>query len=77
MERSGKLRSRRRVANAHSPSKQFQKILQKQGFKFKLNTKVTGADVSGETVKLHVEAAKGGKEETVSRANICGTFTDG
>lgn len=49
--------------------KQFQRILQKQGFKFKLNTKVTGADVSGETVKLHVEAAKGGKEETVSVAS--------
>jgi len=48
--------------------KQFQRILQKQGFKFKLNTKVTGADVSGETVKLNVEAAKGGKEETVSVA---------
>jgi dihydrolipoamide dehydrogenase len=46
--------------------KQFQKILQKQGLKFKLNTKVMGADVSGETVKLKVEAAKGGKEETVS-----------
>jgi len=48
--------------------KQFQRILQKQGFKFKLNTKVMGADVSGETVKLNVEAAKGGKEETVSVA---------
>lgn len=47
-------------------SKQFQRILQKQGFKFKLNTKVVGADVSGEMVKLNVEAAKGGKEETVS-----------
>jgi dihydrolipoamide dehydrogenase len=40
--------------------------LQKQGFKFKLNTKVVGADTTGETVKLKVEAAKGGKEETVS-----------
>jgi dihydrolipoamide dehydrogenase len=44
--------------------------LQKQGFKFKLNTKVVGADVSGETVKLNVEAAKGGKEETVSRLEV-------
>ncbi|NXD32571.1 DLDH protein, partial [Spelaeornis formosus] len=45
--------------------KQFQRILQKQGFKFKLNTKVVGADTTGETVKLKVEAAKGGKEETI------------
>lgn len=47
--------------------KQFQKILQKQGLKFKLNTKVISADTAGETIKLKVEAAKGGKEETVSR----------
>ena len=46
--------------------KQFQKILQKQGLKFKLNTKVLGAEQDGETIKLKVEAAKGGKEETVS-----------
>ena len=46
-------------------SKQTQKILQKQGMKFMLNTKVTKGDASGDTVKLHVEAAKGGKEETV------------
>ena len=45
--------------------KQFQKILQKQGLKFKLNTKVLGAERDGETVKLKVDAAKGGKEETV------------
>lgn len=48
-------------------SKQTQKILGKQGMKFKLNTKVTKGDDSGELVKLNVEAAKGGKEETVSR----------
>jgi L-2-hydroxyglutarate oxidase LhgO len=45
--------------------KSFQKILQKQGLKFKLNTKVIGAERDGETVKLKVDAAKGGKEETV------------
>ncbi|KAI9722864.1 MAG: dihydrolipoamide dehydrogenase precursor [Chrysothrix sp. TS-e1954] len=44
-------------------SKQTQKILTKQGMKFKLNTKVTNGDDSGEGVKLSVEAAKGGKEE--------------
>jgi dihydrolipoamide dehydrogenase len=47
-------------------SKSFQKILQKQGFKFKLNTKVVGAEVEGDVVKLKVDSAKGGKEETVS-----------
>lgn len=47
-------------------SKMTQKILGKQGMKFKLNTKVTSGDDSGETLKLEVEAAKGGKKETVS-----------
>jgi dihydrolipoamide dehydrogenase len=47
-------------------SKSAQKILKKQGIDFKLNTKVMGGDASGEKVKLQVEAAKGGKEETVS-----------
>lgn len=47
-------------------SKATQKILKKQGIDFKLNTKVMGGDASGEKVKLEVEAAKGGKQETVS-----------
>lgn len=47
-------------------SKQSQKILKKQGIDFKLNTKVLGGDTTGETVKLEVDAAKGGKPETVS-----------
>ncbi|TKA79662.1 Dihydrolipoyl dehydrogenase, mitochondrial [Cryomyces minteri] len=46
-------------------SKNMQKILTKQGLKFKLNTKVTKGEDSGEDVKIHVEAAKGGKEETL------------
>lgn len=46
-------------------SKAAQKILKKQGIDFKLNTKVMGGDDSGDKVKLQVEAAKGGKEETV------------
>lgn len=49
-------------------SKMSQKILTKQGMKFKLNTKVLSGDTSGENVKLEVEAAKGGKQETVSQA---------
>ncbi len=48
-------------------SKTTQKILQKQGMKFKLNTKVLSGDDSGEGIKLDVEASKGGKKETVSR----------
>lgn len=47
-------------------AKQSQKILKKQGIEFKLNTKVVDGDKSGETVKLNVDAAKGGKPETVS-----------
>lgn len=46
-------------------SKATQKILTKQGMKFKLNTKVMKGEESGENIKLSVEAAKGGKEETV------------
>ena len=50
-------------------SKTAQRILTKQGIKFKLNTKVLSGDDSGEGVKLEVEAAKGGKQETVSVAS--------
>ncbi|KAI9643419.1 dihydrolipoamide dehydrogenase precursor [Ciborinia camelliae] len=46
-------------------AKSSQKILKKQGIDFKVNTKVMGGDVSGEKVKLSLEAAKGGKEETL------------
>ncbi|KAF2115477.1 hypothetical protein BDV96DRAFT_575552 [Lophiotrema nucula] len=46
-------------------SKLTQKLLTKQGMKFKLNTKVTAGDDSGASVKVNVEAAKGGKEEVL------------
>ena len=46
-------------------SKSFQKILTKQGLKFKLNTKVMGASRSGDSIQVQIEAAKGGKQETV------------
>ena len=46
-------------------SKQTQKILSRQGMKFKLQTKVLGGDANGEGVKLEVEAVKGGKKERV------------
>ncbi|EXJ95587.1 dihydrolipoyl dehydrogenase [Capronia coronata CBS 617.96] len=46
-------------------AKQAQKILAKQGIKFKTNTKVLKGDASGDGVKLDLEAAKGGKNETI------------
>ncbi|KAH7349114.1 hypothetical protein BKA66DRAFT_576007 [Pyrenochaeta sp. MPI-SDFR-AT-0127] len=46
-------------------AKQSQKLLTKQGLKFKLNTKVTAGEVHDAGVKVSVEAAKGGKEETL------------
>ncbi|KAB0798824.1 hypothetical protein PPYR_06704 [Photinus pyralis] len=39
-------------------SQSFQKILEKQGLKFKLGTKVTGATKSGSTIKVSVEDVK-------------------
>ena len=51
-------------------AKQSQKILSKPGMKFKLNTKVVKGDASGDIVKLDVEAAKGGKAETLE-AEVC------
>jgi dihydrolipoamide dehydrogenase len=46
-------------------AKNIQKTLTKQGIKFKLNTKVVEGDDSAADVKIKVEAAKGGKEETL------------
>ena len=43
----------------------FQKILAKQGLKFKLGTKVTGAKVTNTGVTLTAEPAKGGTAETI------------
>jgi len=45
--------------------KQFQKLLAKQGLKFKLNTKVLSAEKREGKVYLQAEPAKGGAEETV------------
>ena len=50
-------------------AKAFQRALTKQGFKWKLGFKCNKAEVEGDTVKLHVEAAKDGKQETLE-ANI-------
>jgi len=42
-------------------AKQFQRMLEKQGFSFKLGTKVTAVDTSGKTLKITVEPAKEGE----------------
>ncbi|RAI37867.1 dihydrolipoyl dehydrogenase [Rhodoplanes roseus] len=46
-------------------AKQFQRILQKQGFSFRLATKVTGIDTSGARLKATVEPAAGGEAATI------------
>jgi dihydrolipoamide dehydrogenase len=46
-------------------AKQFQRILEKQGFAFKLGAKVTGIETSGTTLVAQVEPAAGGKAETL------------
>ncbi|KAF9560812.1 dihydrolipoyl dehydrogenase [Agrocybe pediades] len=46
-------------------SKQFQRMLQKQGLKFKLNTKVLSAEKKDGKVFLEAEPAKGGSAETL------------
>ena len=45
-------------------AKQFQRILERQGFAFKLGAKVTGIDTSGKMLSAQVEPAAGGKSET-------------
>jgi dihydrolipoamide dehydrogenase len=46
-------------------AKQFQRILEKQGFSFKLGAKVTGVDTSGKTLSAKIEPAAGGTAETL------------
>ena len=46
-------------------AKQFQRILEKQGFAFKLGAKVTAVDTSGKTLKATIEPAAGGTAETL------------
>ena len=45
--------------------KTFERVLGKQGIKFRLSTKVTAADTEGDTVKLTLEPAKGGAAQTI------------
>ena len=46
-------------------ARQFQRILEKQGFKFKLGAKVTSVNTSGKTLAAKVEPAAGGASETL------------
>ncbi|MGH6715642.1 MAG: dihydrolipoyl dehydrogenase [Bradyrhizobium sp.] len=46
-------------------ARQFQRILEKQGFAFKLSAKVTAIDTSGKTPVAKVEPAAGGAAETL------------
>jgi dihydrolipoamide dehydrogenase len=46
-------------------TRHFQRALARQGLKFRLGSKVAGADTSGSGVVLTVEPAKGGAAETV------------
>jgi dihydrolipoamide dehydrogenase len=46
-------------------AKQFQRLLQKQGFAFRLSTKVTGVAKDGKALKVTLEPAAGSAAETV------------
>lgn len=46
-------------------SKAIQRLLQKQGMKFKLNTKVMGGDVGSSSISVNIEGAKDGKTDSV------------
>ncbi len=46
-------------------SKQFQRMLKKQGFEFKLGAKVTGVEKTKDGLKVAVEPAKGGEGESL------------
>nr|CAI5860290.1 unnamed protein product [Callosobruchus analis] len=53
-------------------AKTFQRILQKQGLKFKLSTKVTGATKEGSVIKVNIEDAKDpDKKETCEVLLVC------
>ncbi|HSZ11551.1 MAG TPA: dihydrolipoyl dehydrogenase [Rhizomicrobium sp.] len=45
--------------------KQFQRILQKQGMKFQLSTKVVGVAKTGDCLRVTVEPAAGGAQSTI------------
>ncbi|HEV2867411.1 MAG TPA: dihydrolipoyl dehydrogenase [Allosphingosinicella sp.] len=50
--------------------KEANRIFKKQGFEFRLSTKVTGAEKNGSGVTLTVEPAKGGAAETIEATHV-------
>jgi dihydrolipoamide dehydrogenase len=46
-------------------SRQFQRMLEKQGIEFKMSAKVTGVDKSGKGAKITFEPVKGGEAQTI------------
>jgi dihydrolipoamide dehydrogenase len=50
--------------------KEANKIFKKQGFEFRLGTKVTGADIKDGTVSLTVEPAAGGTAENIEASHV-------
>ena len=46
-------------------SKQFQRILARQGMTFRLSTRVVGVEKSGEALRVVVEPAAGGEQQTI------------
>ncbi|WP_114226681.1 MULTISPECIES: dihydrolipoyl dehydrogenase [Sphingomonas] len=50
--------------------KESNKIFKKQGFEFKLGTKVTGVIREGDTLKVAVEPAKGGATEVIEASHV-------
>lgn len=51
-------------------SKEFQKILEKQGIKFKLGSKVTAAKTSAKNIELTVEPASGGAAQKITADKV-------
>ncbi len=51
-------------------AKLFQRTLEKQGFEFKLGTKVTGSTVKGKSVVLTMEPAAGGAKEELKADRV-------
>ena len=53
-------------------AKTLQRLLTKQGLKFKVNTKVTSATKDGGVIKVDVEDMKKGKTSQVQRRTLAG-----
>ena len=51
-------------------AKQFQRILEKQGFKFQLSHKVASVDASGATLKVSVAPSKGDGKSEILEADV-------